>query len=137
MQSQKQWIIQKNIQTCNICKHKFHALHTLSYRCFSRLSIPREHKLCDLNYHVRRIAHKRVIRLSIKGSTTSTGSFGKAKNPSVACNIYQKIYKASDILKLQTKLNGLFWKHPQLYMMHIDKNLQISYLQYMVSSFNC
>jgi hypothetical protein len=41
--------------------------------------------LLIIEYLVRRIAHKRVIRLSIRGLTTSTGSFGKAKNPRVAC----------------------------------------------------
>lgn len=36
-------------------------------------------------YLVKRIAHNKVIRLFIRGSTMSDGSFGKAKKPSVAC----------------------------------------------------
>jgi len=39
---------------------------------------------------VRRIALKREIRLSIRGVTTSTGSFCIAKNPNVACQTHQK-----------------------------------------------
>jgi uncharacterized C2H2 Zn-finger protein len=46
--------------------------------------------LLIIEYLVRRIAHKRVIRLSIRGLTTSPGSFGKAKNPKVACHICQR-----------------------------------------------
>lgn len=46
------------------------------------------HISCYVMYLVRRIAHKRVIRLSIRGLITSTGSFGKAKNPKVACQNY-------------------------------------------------
>ena len=42
-------------------------------------------KLMNKQYLVRRIAHKRVIRFSMRGLTTSTGSLGKAKNPKVAC----------------------------------------------------
>lgn len=40
-------------------------------------------------YLVRRIAHKRVIRLSIRGFTAPAGSLGKAKKPKVACSIMQ------------------------------------------------
>lgn len=36
-------------------------------------------------YLVRRMAHKRDTRLSIRGLMTSDGSLGKAKNPNVAC----------------------------------------------------
>lgn len=38
-----------------------------------------------VKYLVRRMAHKRVTRLSIRGLMTSDGSLGRAKNPSVAC----------------------------------------------------
>lgn len=45
--------------------------------------------LCEKKkeYLVRRIAHKRVIRLSIRGFTAPAGSLGKAKKPNVACQI--------------------------------------------------
>lgn len=41
-------------------------------------------------YLVTRIEHRRVIRLSIRGLITSEGSFGKPKNPRVACQIKWK-----------------------------------------------
>lgn len=75
-------------------------------------------------YLVKSIAQRRVIRLSIRGLTTSDGSVGNPKNPRVACQIQRKRL----INKNKQKI--------QIYSHIITINTKV-HLHHMVSSFNC
>ena len=60
-----------------------------------------------IKYLVRRIVHRRVIRLSIRGLTTSAGSLDKVKNPKVAWKIIQIFIKSRSIIKIKISLSIL------------------------------
>lgn len=59
----------------------------------------------------------------MRGFTTSAGSFGKAKNPKVACHLSEN----SDAADERNKIDSSKY----------EMNKKYIYLQYMISGFNC